>query len=316
HHADPTASVSMSSRLRLSLWIVLIIIIAGMGVLGFSHALERAPDLDEICALARARQFDRAQELMVRFLRASPEHPRANLLMAQFAIDRPDPQPERALDHLRRVRTKTARELGIVRVSEGKANYLRGRYDLAEALWIEALKVDPTVPEAGWVLLDLLDLEGRSEDAHQLGMWMHTVEPDPRDRVRALLELSRIDVDKVAPESLVPIFVPLHEEHPESLSLGLVAGLALIRDSKADQGLEVLQDALRRHPESARAWDSWLTGLQEASLPERLAQEFARLPRSLAADPRFAKHEGAGAQIVRDWPAAARAYRPAPAVEA
>jgi len=44
-------------------------------------------------------------------------------------------------------------------------------------------------------------------------------------------------------------------------------------------------------------------------LPERLAQEFARLPRTLAADPRFAKHEGAVAQINRDWPAAARAYR-------
>ena len=171
---------------------------------------QRTPDLDQICALARARQYDQAQELMTQFLRAFPDHPRANLLMAQFALDRPDPQPERALDYLRRVQTTTPREAAIVRFCEGKANRLRKRYDLAEEQWIDALQIDATVPEAGWALLDLLDLEGRTEEAHQLGMWIQGVEPDPRDRVRALLELSRIDVDKVAPESLVPIFQPVY----------------------------------------------------------------------------------------------------------
>ena len=146
-------------------------------------------------------------------------------------------------------------------------------------------------------------------------MWIHGVEPDPRERVRALLELSRIDVDKVAPESLVPIFQPVYLQHPESLSLALVTGRALIRNSQFDEGLEALRDALRRHPDSARVWDAWLTGLVEASRPEEFVQEFARLPRSLATDPRFAKHEGNVAQVRRDWPTAVQAYRHAHELE-
>ena len=235
--------------------------------------------------------------------------------MAQFALDRSDPQPEQALDHLRRVQNTTPREAAIVRFCEGKANRLRKRFDLAEKQWIEALQIDATVPEAGWALLDLLDLEGRNEEAHRLGMWIHGVEPNPRERVRALLELSRIDVDRVAPEFLVPMIQPVYLQHRESLSLALVTGRALIRNSQFDEGLEALRDALRRHPDSARVWDAWLTGLVEASRPEEFVQEFARLPRSLAADPRFAKHEGNVAQVRRDWPTAVQAYRRAHELE-
>ena len=88
--------------------------------------LARAPvraDLDEICALARQRDFDQAEELMVRYLRVYPDNNRAHLLMAQFAMDRPDPQPQRALDHLGRIHGGTTKEAAIVRFSEGKAHY-------------------------------------------------------------------------------------------------------------------------------------------------------------------------------------------------
>ncbi len=76
----------------------------------------------------------------------------------------------------------------------------------------------------------------------------------------------------------------------------------------ATRGFEVLHEALRRHPDSPEAWDAWLTGLYQASEADKLTQEFAHLPKALAADPRFAKHEGMIAQIAKDWPAAARAY--------
>ena len=97
----------------------------GSGSAGTRRARQEVPDLDQIRALGPARQFDRAQELMTRFLRAFPEHPLANLIMAQFALDRPDPRPEQALDYLRRVRPRTPREAAIVRFCEGKANRLR-----------------------------------------------------------------------------------------------------------------------------------------------------------------------------------------------
>ncbi len=77
----------------------------------------------------------------------------------------------------------------------------------------------------------------------------------------------------------------------------------------------MLRDALERHPDSAEAWDGWLTGLDEGYQPDLLAREFARLPKSLAADPRFAKHEGNVAQEARDWPRAVKAYRRAYAFE-
>ncbi|MGC8639961.1 MAG: tetratricopeptide repeat protein [Isosphaeraceae bacterium] len=289
--------------------VVVVLLVAGSRVLGLWRVFKPIPTLDAICALARDRQFDRAQQLMGRYLRADPENDLAHLLMAQFALDRPDPQTRLALDHLSRVRPCTPRQAAVLRFTEGKAHYLRKRYDLAEESWKEALKLDPKVPEAGWALLDLLDLEARVEEAHQLCMRMYEIEPDPRDRIRYLLEAIRVDIDKVAPGSQVPIFEPLVKEHPENLPLSLVVGLALVHDSRGEEGLKVLRAALDRYPDSADAWDGWLTGLADGFQPDELVREWGRLPQALAADPRFAKHEGVVAQQVRDRARAIRAYR-------
>jgi tetratricopeptide (TPR) repeat protein len=72
---------------------------------------------------------------------------------------------------------------------------------------------------------------------------------------------------------------------------------------------------LKRHPGSPEAWDAWFTGLYGASEVEKLAAEFAKLPRAIAVDPRFAKHEGMIAQNAREWPRAVAAYRRAFAFE-
>jgi tetratricopeptide (TPR) repeat protein len=252
---------------------------------------------------------------MARYLQAFPGDDRAHLLMAQFAMDRPDAQPQFALDHLRRIRTSTRKEAAVVRFSVGKAQYQQQRYDLAESCWKEALELDPTVPEAGWALVDLLEFEARAEEAHRLGMRLFEVEPDPRDRVRLLLEMSRLDIDRVAPGSVVQVFEPVWRQHPACLPLALAVGLALVHNSQSAEGIEVLRDALQRRPDSAEAWDAWLTGLDEGYQPDLLRREFARLPRSLAADPRFAKHEGNVAQGARDWLGAVKAYRRAYAFE-
>ncbi len=157
--------------------------------------------------------------------------------------------------------------------------------------------------------MDLLDKEGRTEEAHRLGMRIHESEPDPVDRVKILLEVARIDIEKVAPGSQVQLFEPLAREHPENLPLDLSAGLALVHDSRGESGVELLEGALRGHPDSAEAWDAWMTGLFDAAQFDRFSEEFARLPKAIAADPRFAKHEGKLAQNARDWPRAVRAYR-------
>jgi tetratricopeptide (TPR) repeat protein len=229
--------------------------------------------------------------------------------MAQFAMDRPDAQPGLALDHLKRIRASTDKEAAVVRFSVGKAHYQEKRYDLAETCWKEALELDPAVAEAGWALVDLLEFEGRAEDAHRLGMRLFAVEPDPRDRVRLLLEMSRLDVERVAPGSVAQEFEPVWRQHRGYLPIALAVGLALVRNSQSAEGIEVLHDALERHPDSADAWDGWLTGLDESHRPDQLGREFARLPKSLAPQPRFAKHEGNVAQAAQDWPRAVKAYR-------
>ncbi len=307
----------MTSRSRAPIAILLaaLALLLGAGALVAGRAFQAPPDLAVICALARQGRFDRAQQLLARYLRAVPGDNRAHLLMAQFAMDRPDAQPQLALDHLGRMRTRTPREAAVVRFSMGKAHYQQKRYDLAETYWKEALELDPTVPEAGWALVDLLDLEGRTQEAHRLGMRLFKVEPDPRDRVRLLLEMSRLDIERVAPGSVVQVFEPVWRQHPAYLPLALAVGYALVRNSQPAEGIAVLRDAVQRHPDSAEAWDGWLTGLDRGLRPDLLRREFARLPQSLAADPRFAKHEGSVAQAAQDWPRAVQAYRRAYAFE-
>jgi tetratricopeptide (TPR) repeat protein len=155
----------MMSQSRAPIWIVLaaLAIFGGAVVLLAYHAFHQAPpDLGTICALAREGRFDRAQQLMARYLQVVPDDDRSHLLMAQFAMDRPDAQPHVALDHLRRIRPRTTKEAAVVRFSVGKAHYQQKRYDLAETCWKEALELDPAVPEAGWALIDLLDFEVRA----------------------------------------------------------------------------------------------------------------------------------------------------------
>jgi tetratricopeptide (TPR) repeat protein len=281
----------------------------GAGGLIIWHRYESPPRLVDIRALGRGHQFEQAQELLERYLRTFPEDNRARMLMAQICMDRRKPQPAIALHYLERVQTSSRQEAALLQFSEGRAHYQLKRYDLSEACWKEALALDPVVPEAGWALLDLLDLEGRVEEAHQLAMRLYETEPDPRDRVRLLLEMIRLDVEKVAPGSVVQVFESAWKAHPESLNLALVLGSALIHDSQPAKGIEVLQDGLRRNPDSAEAWDGWLSGLDDGHEPELLRQEFERLPGKFKANPRFAKYEGIVAQDLHDWPRAVAAYR-------
>jgi tetratricopeptide (TPR) repeat protein len=299
----------MTSRLNHRILIVAVVFsLGGLAALAIRRMVAPPPNLNQIQALARVRQFKQAQTLLDRHLQVYPTDEQAHLLMAQLMTEPTNTHPEPALDHLRAIRPKTPQQAALIQFFQGKAHYQQGRYDLAEACWTEALRLDPVVPEAGWALVDLLDKESRTEEAHRLGMRLHEVEPDARDRVRILLEMSRLDLEMPDPLSQVPLFEPLVKLNPENLPLSVTLGLALIRVNRGDEGIQVLHEALRRHPDSPQAWDAWLTGLYQASEADMLTQEFAHLPKALAADPRFAKHEGMIAQIAKDWPAAARAY--------
>ena len=64
----------MTPRTLSPLWIILagMLALVGAGAMTLWRGPRFAPDLDEICALARQRDFDQAEELMVRYLRVIP----------------------------------------------------------------------------------------------------------------------------------------------------------------------------------------------------------------------------------------------------
>jgi tetratricopeptide (TPR) repeat protein len=313
--ASPLASASnraksMISQLRDRILIAAtaVLLVGGMTGLVLWRARGQPPTLEEVRAKARVGQFERAQALLERYLHTYPDNPQAHMLMAELATEPTNVDPKLALDHLHVIQPGNPKQAALVQFLKGKAHFQEGRYDLTENCWIEALRLDPIVPEAGWALVDLLDKEGRTEEAHALGIRLHEMEPDPRDRVKILLEMSRIDIETPDPLSQVELFQSLVREHPEHLPLCLSLGLSLIRVNRSSEGIELLKRSLERHPVSPEAWDTWLTGLYLASEPDKLVVEFARLPRELASNPRFAKHEGMVAQFAQDWPRAAAAY--------
>ncbi len=311
----------MTVRGRLATGIAAVAATAGLAWASWV-AVRPAPRLDHVIALAQAGRFDEAQALAAEHARRDPGNNQAHVLIAQMALNRPepptppggrpDPKPALlALEHLDKVRIRPGDHAlaAIVALNRGKAEYRLARMDDAEASWNEAIRLDPRVPEAGWCLLEIYYLQDRPGDARRLALRLHEVEPDPRDRVQLLLELVRQDAQPMEPGSVVQWFEPVVRQNPADLHASLALGLFLVRASQVDRGLEVLRGAVRRHPKSPDAWDAWLTGLDDAGQVELMEQGLSRLPPALADSDRFARHRARVAQEHANWQAAARDYR-------
>jgi Flp pilus assembly protein TadD len=267
-----------------------------------------APTLDGLGPLIAARRFDEADRRIRDHLRAHPESLQAHLLMAQVALGRDEPRPQLALEHLDRIQTGERGIRSMVWLNRGKAYSALGRNDQAERAWKEALRLDPTAPEVGWDLLGLYYVQGRRSDAHRLALELHAIEPDPRDRVQLLLELVRQDAQPLGPESLIRTLEPIVRAHSEDRYTAMAMGLALVRNSRADEGLIFLHDLVDRFPDDADARLALLLGLDESRLMDELTETLARLPPDLSHDPRLERFRGAVAQERHDWAAAADAY--------
>jgi tetratricopeptide (TPR) repeat protein len=266
-------------------------------------------EVSQIDRLAAVGRFDQALEQVEAYLRTDAGNGPVRIMAAQLALDRPDPQPERALQYLGRFRSADPGLSAQAKLAKGKAMYNLLRCDEAEACWLEALRLDPRVPEAPWTLLDLYYLEGRSAEARCLALKQHEIEPDPRDRVQLLLELVRQDAEPPEPGSVAARFAPIVRAHPGDLHAVLALGLALVRSSRADEGLAILDDATTRWSESGTVWDAFLTGLDIAGQVERLSAAWARVPPRWRNDGRLARHAGNVASARSDWDTAAAAYR-------
>jgi tetratricopeptide (TPR) repeat protein len=288
--------------------------IAAAVLVGSRMVLRTTPDLNEAGRLARAGRYDLARALVDDFLSEFPDDPRARLIAAELALDRPEPIPRLALEHLGRV--GSFGRLGArAKLDEGKASYLLGLYGRAEACWLRALQLDPKVPEAAWALLDLYYVEGRGDEARRLALRQHEVEPDPHDRVHLLLELVRQDAEPPEPSSVIGRLALVVRHRPREARAAMALGLALVHDSRPDEGLATLRAVLAYRPDDPDVWDALLTGLDDAGRPAELEGELARVPPSLADEPRLLRHRGRAAQQRGDGPAAVGFYRRARAAK-
>jgi tetratricopeptide (TPR) repeat protein len=295
--------------------------ILAAGVLGVGILLVAAvklrgrPSLESLPPLLAAGRFDDVEATLRAFLEIEPGHATAHMLMAQASLARPDPKPRLALEHLRKVGVTGRQARAIVRLNEGKAYSALGRQNLAEEAWLNALRLDPLVPEAGWNLLGLYQSQGRREDAHDLAMRLFRREPDLHDRAQLLLELLRQDVQPISASSLIATFEPAVRAHPDDLYSAIALGRAYVASSRPEEGLPILLGLVERFPDSAAAWDALLAGLDESSLTDELAAALDRLPQAVASAPRLARHRGALALRRRDWPRAVQWYRRARSVD-
>jgi tetratricopeptide (TPR) repeat protein len=305
-----------------------LIVLLGLGGLGWATwiSLRSRPSLDEATGLADAGRFDEAEAKVRARLKADPDDSAASLILAQIILKRPEPpvaQAQRrpselarvALDQLRRVRPQDPRMAVTLQLCRGRALDRLLRLDEAEAAWLEALRLDPIAPEAGWDLLHLYYLQWREEEARRLALRLYQVEPDPHDRALLLIEMLRPDARPPAPGSIENLLEPVVRYHPDDLHSALALGLARVRANKVEEGIDQLRRVVQTHADKVEAWDRLLTGLDESGQVDVMEEELERVPAVLSESPPLWKHRARVAQGGNRWKEAVDLYRRARAAE-
>lgn len=276
-------------------------------------------DARRVQSLAARGRYGEAEQILREHLGRRPEDAQAWLFRAQIALERrdylggviPEKAAKQALADLSRIARGAPRLLAEAALYRGKAWHALGRWDEAEAAWKEALAHDPEVPEASWMLLELYYLEGRRTEARQVAITQLEHEKDPVDRLQLLVELLRQDVQHPSASSLAKTLEPIALGDPGGVRAHVAYGLALVRSSEAERGLEVLESNCDRHPDSAEAWLGFLTGIDQSGRSDReelLIQTWERVPKLFRSDPSYAGMRGRLAQGAGDWGKAAEEY--------
>jgi Flp pilus assembly protein TadD len=310
---------------RVLTFLLVALVGGGLGCSAWQSGRSR-PSLGEAIALADAGKLDEAEARVRARLAADPDDSASHLLCAQIILKHPDPpsvQAERrpspwagaAVDHLDQVRARDRSMAVLSHLCRGNALNRLMRVDEAEVAWLEALRVDPTAPEAGWNLLTLDYVQGRAEEARRLGLQLYSVESDPHDRALLLVELLRLDARPPAAGSVIKLFEPIERYRPDEFHTALALGLARTRANQVEQGIDNLRRLVQTHPDHVEAWDCLLTGLDESGQVELMEDVLGRVPTALSGAPRLLKHWGKVAQNGNRWKTAVDLYRRARTAE-
>jgi Flp pilus assembly protein TadD len=290
------------------------------------ESLRQHPSLDRAIRLADAGRLDDAIAEVRAYLAAKHDDSAAHLLLAQVVLkrlDQPSTQPggaaaelaQVALEHLSRVRPKNRKMTLMSLLVRGQVLDRLLRCEEAEKAWLEALKMDPAAPEAGWGLLRLYYLQGREEEARELALRLYLVEPDPHDRVLLLMELLRPDARPPAPGSIIQLFEPVVRYNAKDLHSGMALGLAQTRAGKIEDGIAQLRRVVQAHPDRVEAWDCLLMALDESGQLDVMEEELDRVPAVVSQSPRLLKHRARVAHDASRWKEAVDLYRRARTAE-
>ena len=274
-------------------------------------SLRPRPSLDGAARRIDSGQFRAAEGQLRDYLRVFPGDELANLMLAKVLVDRPEPDPGLALKLIDGIHPADPHRAAMARAIEGDAHFWGRRYDQAEPAWLEALRLDPTIAEVGWKLLNIYAIQGRDEDSGRLVLRLFAAEPDPHDRVQLLLQLLRHDAHPIEAGSIVHELEPVVGANPGDLRSSAALGRALIRCGRGEEGLAILRRGVGSHGDDRDAWSGYLDGLIEAGELDELAGALGRIPGTLADSPRFEAARGWLAAQRRDLDGAARAYRQA-----
>lgn len=267
------------------------------------------PDLSGVDAMIVAGRYDAAEARLRDYLRVYPGDEFARLMFARMAVDRPEPDPALALEQIEGLHPLDVRRAAQIKAIEGDAHFWARRYDAAEPAWLEAIRLDPTIPEVGWKLLNIYAIQGRDDDSGRLALRLFATEPDLHDRVQLLLQLLRHVAHSIEAGSIVHQLEPVVRDNPGDMHSALALGAAMISSGRTEEGLDLLRGAVQSHGDNPDAWAAYLDGLVGTGGEEEVIRALDRMPGDVAKLPRFDSARGWLHERRRELDEAARAYR-------
>ncbi len=292
-----------------SSWLVAPLIMIALASVPAWWILHPRPTLDGVDWMIDSGQYRAAEGRLRQYLAVTPDDETARLMLARVLVDRHEPDPDSSLALLEGLRPTGPHRGALALTIEGDAHFCVGRYDRAESTWLEALRLEPTLPEVGWKILNIYALQGRAQDSRKLAIRLFATEPDERDRVQLLLQLIRLDAHPIEAGSIVHALEPIAKANPGDLRSSSALGLALIGCGRADEGLELLRRSTLANGDDLEARLAYFDGLMLTGGLEELARALDATPGPIADSPCFDIARGWVAAQGRDLDGAIRAYR-------
>ena len=274
--------------------------------------LRPRPELGPAMNLYAKGRYPEAQRKLADYLAADPTNPDARLALADTLMNLDPPRPAEVLKTLESFKPTSPAQSASAMVLRGKAEQALDHPSRAEADWKEALRRDPLVGEAGWLLLQLYYIEGRTGELRELALKLHKNEPEPHDRVRLLLEAMRPDAEPLAAAGVIPAFKNAVKANPDDTFAALAYYRALAKDGTGiDEAIGGLKGLVQRHPSDPACLDGLLFAMAKVGDLEGMGKALEGLPKEVAADRRFARYRGLLAENARDPNGAIAFYKTA-----